>query len=42
VEKLRRQQVAFATMEKASLIGLALVAVLFVIGLSNSLSGRPA
>ncbi len=42
VEKVRRQQVAFATMERASLVGFVLVAVLFVIGLSNSLSGRPA
>jgi regulator of sigma E protease len=41
VEKIRGRMVSFATMEKASLIGFALVAVLFVIGLSNSLSGRP-
>jgi len=39
VEKVRGRKVAFATMEKASLVGFALVLVLFVIGLSNDLSG---
>jgi regulator of sigma E protease len=39
VEKVRGHRVAFATMEKASIVGFALVLVLFAIGLSNDLSG---
>jgi regulator of sigma E protease len=39
VEKLRGHKVTVATMEKASLVGFALVLVLFAIGLSNDLSG---
>jgi regulator of sigma E protease len=39
VEKLRGHRVSFATMERASLVGFALVLLLFVIGLSNDLSG---
>jgi regulator of sigma E protease len=39
VEKVRGRKVSFATMEKASLVGFALVLVLFAIGLSNDLSG---
>jgi regulator of sigma E protease len=37
VEKLRRRPVSYATMEKSGMIGFALVAVLFVIGLSNDI-----
>jgi regulator of sigma E protease len=39
VEKVRGHKVPFATMEKASLVGFALVLILFAIGLSNDLSG---
>jgi regulator of sigma E protease len=39
VEKFRGHKVAFATMEKASIVGFALVLILFAIGLSNDLSG---
>jgi regulator of sigma E protease len=39
VEKVRGHRVSFATMEKASMVGFALVLILFVIGLSNDLSG---
>jgi regulator of sigma E protease len=39
VEKVRGHKVSFATMEKASFVGFALVLVLFAIGLSNDLSG---
>jgi regulator of sigma E protease len=35
VEKLRGRPVAFSTMEKASVVGFALVMVLFFVGLSN-------
>jgi regulator of sigma E protease len=37
VEKVRGRPVAFSVMERASVIGFALVAVLFVIGLSNDI-----
>jgi regulator of sigma E protease len=37
VEKLRGRPVSLATMERASVIGFALVAMLFVIGLSNDI-----
>ena len=37
VEKLRGRPVPFAVMERASVIGFALVMVLFVIGLSNDI-----
>jgi regulator of sigma E protease len=37
VEKLRGRPVAFSVMERASVIGFALVMVLFVIGLSNDI-----
>lgn len=39
VEKFRGHKVSFATMEKASMVGIALVLILFMIGLSNDLSG---
>jgi regulator of sigma E protease len=38
-EKVRGRTVSFATIERASLIGVALVVVLFIIGLNNDLSG---
>jgi regulator of sigma E protease len=41
VEKVRGRSVSFATMEKASIVGLVLVGVLFVIGLSNNLAHTP-
>ena len=37
VEKLRGRPVSLATMERASVVGFALVAMLFVIGLSNDI-----
>jgi len=37
VEKVRGKPVAFSVMEKASVIGILLVAVLFIIGLSNDI-----
>ena len=37
VEKLRGRPVPFAVMERASVVGFALVLVLFVIGLSNDI-----
>ena len=37
VEKVRGRPVSFAVMERASVIGFALVMVLFVIGLSNDI-----
>ena len=37
VEKVRGRPVAFATMERASVVGFALVMVLFVIGLTNDI-----
>jgi len=37
VEKLRGKRVSLQTMERASVVGFALVAVLFVIGLSNDI-----
>jgi regulator of sigma E protease len=37
VEKVRGRPVAFSVMERASVIGFALVMVLFVIGLSNDI-----
>ncbi len=37
VEKVRGRPVAFKTMERASVVGFALVMVLFVIGLSNDI-----
>ncbi|MFI5027898.1 MAG: M50 family metallopeptidase [Solirubrobacterales bacterium] len=37
VEKLRGRPVSLATMERASVIGIALIAMLFVIGLSNDI-----
>ena len=38
VEKVRRRPVSFATMERASVIGFALVLGFFFIGLSNDIS----
>ena len=38
VEKIRRKPVSFAVMERAGLVGFALVAMLFFIGLSNDIS----
>jgi regulator of sigma E protease len=40
VEKLRRRPVPFSLMERASAIGIALILVLFLIGVSNDLAGR--
>jgi regulator of sigma E protease len=37
VEKLRRRPVSYATMERAGVIGFALVIGLFMIGLSNDI-----
>jgi regulator of sigma E protease len=37
-EKVRGRRIPFAVMERAGLVGFALVAVLFVIGLSNDIS----
>ena len=37
VKKVRRRPVSYATMEKSGLVGFALVAVLFVIGLTNDI-----
>jgi regulator of sigma E protease len=38
VEKIRRKPVSFAVMERAGLIGFALVLMLFVIGLTNDIN----
>lgn len=38
VEKLRGRKVPLATMERAGLVGVALIVLLFVIGLSNDIS----
>ncbi len=38
MEKVRRRPISLATMERASFVGIALIAVLFVIGLSNDIS----
>jgi regulator of sigma E protease len=38
VEKIRRKPVSFAVMERAGLVGFMLVAVLFVIGLTNDIN----
>ena len=37
VEKVRGRPVAFSVMERASVVGFALVLMLFVIGLSNDI-----
>jgi len=38
VEKVRRKPVSFATMERAGMVGFALVLMLFVIGLTNDIN----
>jgi regulator of sigma E protease len=37
-EKVRRRRISFATMERAGVIGFALIILIFVIGLSNDIS----
>jgi regulator of sigma E protease len=37
-EKVRRKRISFATMERAGVIGFALIILIFVIGLSNDIS----
>jgi regulator of sigma E protease len=37
-EKIRGRRIPFAVMERAGLVGVALIAVVFVIGLSNDIS----
>ena len=39
VEKIRGRKVSLVVMERASLVGIALIGLLFVIGLSNDISG---
>ncbi len=38
MEKLRRRRISLRTMERASFVGFALIALLFVIGFSNDIS----
>ena len=38
-EKLRRKRIPFAVMERAGVVGFVLILVLFVIGLSNDITG---
>ncbi len=37
-EKVRRRRISFATMERASVVGFAVIILIFVIGLSNDIS----
>lgn len=40
VEKVRRRRVSFIVMERASMVGIGLVLVLFAVGLSNDISSH--